>query len=139
MILLVSLDQARAHVRSDTTADDADLTGKIAGASAAVLTYLKTPAWADSSGLVPVDSSGVAFDVPDDVQMATLLLIGEFYRNRDADQNGPVDESYGFGFLPRPVVALLFPYRVPTIGIPDSDRRNSGWRWGWWRGDCGCW
>lgn len=116
MTMLVSLQEASDHLRRDTTDDDADLELKIKAASAAIITYLKTPSFADSSGEVPEDSNGVGIDIPDDVKIATLLLVGEFYRNRDGDQNGAVDQQfYGYGYLPRPVVALLYPYRVPTL------------------------
>lgn len=119
--MLVSLDQARAHLRSDTADDDGDLTLKIKAASRAVVTYLKDPSFADSSGGIPEDSSGIAIDVPEDVAIATLMLIGYFYKQRDEDST----KEYESGMLPRPVTALLFPYRVPTIGVPTRRRH-------WW-------
>ncbi len=129
-MMLVSLEEARAHIRSDTNDDEADLTLKIKGASAAVMTYIKVASWADSSGLVPVDSSGVAYDTPDDIKSACLLLIGEFYKNREGEQSQPVDGQYGYGFLSRAVLALLYPYRVPTVSMSGGARTDGDW---WYR------
>src|SRR5207245_838994 len=119
-MMLVTLEQASAQLRRDTTDDDADLTLKIKAASRAVVTYLKTPSFADSAGDVIEDSSGIAIDVPEDVQIATLLLVGYFYKQRDEDAG----KEFEAGALPRPVTALLYPYRTPTIGVPTSRRHH---------------
>lgn len=106
---LVNLDQAKAHLRVDHDEDDDDIQQKIEAASAAVVTYLKSGA--DSF----VDTSGeVIADVPQDVQFATLLLVGHFYKNREAQADDPVP-VFGYGYLPRGVMALLYPYRIPTL------------------------
>jgi hypothetical protein len=57
--------------------------------------------------LVPEDSAGIAIDVPEDIEVATLLLVGYFYKQRDEDANKEFDSNT----LPRPVKALLLPYR----------------------------
>lgn len=118
MVMLVSVEQASAHLRRDTVADDLDLIGKIMGASRAVLNYIGGGAdvFTDSAGEPIPDSSGVAMDVPDDIQIATLLLIGEFYKNREAKQEGVVNAQYGYGYLPQPVISLLMPYRSWSLG-----------------------
>ena len=121
-MMLVTLQRARDQVHSDITDDDAYVTLLIKAASKAVLTYLKTPSFAESSGLIPEDSAGIAIDVPEDVQIATLLLVGYFYKQRDEDAN----KEFEPGALPRPVTALLFPYRTPTVGIPT---RRHTWPW----------
>lgn len=113
-MMLVTLQQARDHLRSDTTADDNDLTLKIRGASRAVARYLKTAGMAsftDSAGDVMEDSAGEPIGVPEDVQDATLLLIGYLSRNRDGDE----ERAFQMGFLPAPVTALLYPLRDPTL------------------------
>lgn len=115
MVSLVSLEQARQHLRSDADADDADLELKIAAASRAVLTYLKPAGVArlmevDSSGDPVDDSSGVVADAPEDVQLATLLLVGVFYTDREGQEGG-----WTPGYLPPAVTALLYPYRDPTF------------------------
>lgn len=132
-MMLVSLQRASDHVRRDTTDDDNDLEGIVRAASAACVTYLKAPSFADSNGSIPQDSNGIALDVPEDVAFACLLLVGEWYRNRGADQDGAIDASFGYGYLPRPVVALLYPFRIPTVSIPTTCCRGWTW-WGWWTG-----
>ena len=47
------------------------------------------------------------------VMLATLLLVGDFYANREPKASDPVDAQYGYGYLPRAVVALLYPLRMP--------------------------
>jgi gp6-like head-tail connector protein len=117
MVMLVSVEQASAHLRRDTDADDLDLLGKIMGASAAILNYIGDGGgFTDSNGDVIADSNGIALDVPSDIQIACLLLIGEFYKNREAKQEGVVDASFGYGFLPQPVISLLMPYRSWSLG-----------------------
>lgn len=127
--LLVTLQQAKDHLRIDTTDGDTDITAKVRAASAAIVRYLKEPVfWTDSSGQIEIDSAGVAVDVPEDVQLATLLLVGYFDRQRDEDEAG----SYAEARLPQPVRALL-PERVPTIGITDAEyARAKARRHRWW-------
>lgn len=128
-MMLVTLAEASAHLRRDTSADDMDLTLKIRAASAAVLSYLKTTRYLyqpelDSTGMPVLDSNG--WPVPEldsdnvpavrsDIRAAALLLIGEFYKSREGEQEGAVDAQFGYGYLPRPVVALLTPYRDPAL------------------------
>ena len=107
-MMFVSLEQARAHVRSDDTADDADLELKVQAASAAVAGYIGDNAsFFNSAGVPSADSNGIALDIPEDVKIATLLLVGYFYKDRDNDAN----HEYETGYLPRPVTALLYQYR----------------------------
>jgi hypothetical protein len=117
MTLLVTLDQAKAHLHivEDDSQDD-DITLRIHAASAVVLDYLGDAAYTftDTSGEPLEDSSG-PLPVPYQVQMATLLMVGEFYRNREPATTDPVDAKYGYGYLPRSVIALLYPLRTPTI------------------------
>lgn len=112
---LVTLDQARKQCRiddydSDGGPDDDSLELYISAASRAVLNYLDGAAFLDSDGGV------IASDIPEDVQLATLYLVAEFFKNREAAQDGAIDAQYGYGFLPRPVVSLLYQYRAPVIG-----------------------
>lgn len=119
---LVTLAQARVQCRIDDVdsdgagPDDDALNLYIRAASSAILNYLDGAEFLDSDGVVPVDSDGNPDGVPDDVQLATLFMVGEFYKNREAEQDGAVDAQFGYGYLPRPVVALLYPYRSPVIG-----------------------
>lgn len=113
MVMLVSLQQARDHLRSDATDDDSDLTLKIHAASAAVLNYIRNGAdiFTDSSGEPILDSNGAPIGIPYEVQAATLLMIGYLYKDRDSDP----DKAYEYGYLPKPVMSLLYPHRVPSL------------------------
>lgn len=113
MVMLVSLDQAKQHLRVDTSDDDGDIALKIHAASGAVLNYIKSGPdnFLDSSGEVIVDSSDNPIGIPFEVQAATLLLVGYFYKDRDGDP----DKAYEMGYLPKPVTALLYPFRDPVI------------------------
>lgn len=102
--MIVTLAQAREHLQSTHNADDPDLTLKINAASEAVLTYLKL----DDEASIPARASYAA-------QQATLILVGEFYKNREGEQDGEIGEAFGYGYLPRPVVALLYPHRDPSM------------------------
>lgn len=115
-MMLVTLQEASEHLRRDTTDDDQDLTLKIRAASAAVRRYLKdvSPYERDSNGDVVVDSSGDP-EVLFEVRAAVLLLLGELYKNREGEQGGEIPTQWGYGYLPRPVVALLYPLRHPSM------------------------
>jgi hypothetical protein len=109
---LVSLTQAKDHLRIDSSAEDSYLGLMIRASSAAVLNYIRSGAdlFTDSAGDVYLDSAGDPIDVPEDVQAATLLLLGFMYRNRDENPDGAFER----GYLPMPVTALLYPYRDPV-------------------------
>lgn len=115
-MMLVTLQEASDHLRRDTTDDNADLELKIRAASAAVLRYLKdaSPYERDSNGDVVVDSNGDP-EVLFEVRAAVLLMLGELYKNREGEQGGEIPTQWGYGYLPRPVVALLYPLRHPSM------------------------
>lgn len=111
---LVTLAQARAHLRrdEDDTGADSDLQDKITGASEAVLQYLKSgaDAFLDTDGQVLEDNSGSPV-VPGAVRSAVLILVGYLDRARDDNPDG----AFEFNNLPKPVQALLYPLRTPTL------------------------
>ena len=121
MTMLVTLDEAKLHLRVDHDAEDEDITIKIEAASAAVLAYIE-----DSQYLF-LDTGGDELDLYDTstdqaahrarhlCRQATLLMVGEFYRNREPAATDVVPERFGYGYLPRAVVALLTPLRTPTL------------------------
>lgn len=108
MTLPVTLQQAKDHLRVDTDAEDGDIGGKLLAAQSAVLNYLKIATLdalaVGSPAVIPDNVDGV-------VAAATLLMVGYFYRDRDADDNHEWEQ----GYLPRPVTALLYPLRDPTV------------------------
>lgn len=107
MSMLVTVEQAAKHLRID---DDQieyerdDLTLKIHAASGVVLDYLEMAI--DDFG----DSDSDGREIPYQVQAATLLLIGDMHRYRDAGS-----PNYTEATLPSSVRALLYPLK--TWGI----------------------
>lgn len=111
MTMLITLAQAKEHLRIDADDGDADLELKIHAASGAVMNYLK------SSSPYQVDENGEPVMVDEapvpkfEVYAATCLMLG--YLNRDRDEDG--DHAYEQGYLPKPVTALLYPLRDPAL------------------------
>ncbi len=118
MTLLVSIDEARAHLNMDHDADDEIITLYIHAASAAVMDYIGDNRYdfVDTGGNLIADTNDPSDGlIPNVVRQATLLMVGDFYRNREPVATDAVDAKYGYGYLPRAVIALLYPLRDPTI------------------------
>ena len=121
MTSLISLDDAKRHLRIDHDLDDDDLVEMIEEASAAVLTYI-----GDAQYLF-LDTGGDELDLEDTstdqsalaarrlCRRAVKLLIGDWHANRAPTPADVVDARFGYGYLPRAVVAVLTPLRTPTI------------------------
>ncbi|MFS7244783.1 head-tail connector protein [Rahnella inusitata] len=107
MIELVTLEQAKLHLRVDEDYGDADLTLKIQGGSAAILSYTQ------GSRDKIVDAQGVLIEGEElrRVQTAMLVLLGYFYRNRGGEE----EEKLQQGELPFAVTMLIYDLRRPTI------------------------
>jgi len=101
MFNLVSIAEARSHLRIDEENEsDAAVLFFISSASSAVLKRIKAPRnAANAQDVWGVDA------VPDDVRMATLLVIGDLYDNRASGTANPFSDA---------VKALLDPYYFPT-------------------------
>lgn len=95
-----TLDEVKLGLRIDHDDDDAHLTILITGSSRMVAQYLKSAA--------PEDSSG---DVPEEIKIATIMLVGYLYANPDSDP----DKAFDPGYLPAPVQSILYPLRTPTL------------------------
>lgn len=95
MTPLVTLEQTKQALHVDGDDDDGRIAGFIDAATVAVVNYMK---------VIPAD-------VPADVQNAAIMLVGYFMRETDGDSDGAFDR----GYLPKPVTALLYPYRDPTL------------------------
>ncbi|WP_277971754.1 head-tail connector protein [Pantoea agglomerans] len=107
MIELVTLEQAKDHLRVDDDAGDSDLTLKIQSGSAAVLSYIQ-----GSRELVVDESGGLIEGEPlKRVQTALLVLLGYLDRNR----NGEDADKLAQGELPFSVTMLIYDLRRPTI------------------------
>lgn len=97
---LITVQDLKAQARIDTDAEDALLGVFVSAASASVLKYV-TDAQAD----VPEAT----------LKHACMALAAMMYRERDASNEYAVPAQYGYGYLPVAVVALLYPYRTPSL------------------------
>ena len=102
--MIVTVSDAHEQLAIAHNSDDTLLQNLIDAASEAVLTYLKVP----DEASIPVGATFAA-------RQATLMLVAEFYKNREGEQDGEVGQEFGYGYLPRPVVALLYPHRDPSL------------------------
>lgn len=111
MIALVSVEDVKARLRIETNDDDDNLESFIYAASKAVMNYLKGQA----DALLDLTSAGdlpSGAEVPQEIQMATTLLVGILYRNTDTDP----EKMFADGnTLPAPVAALLYQLRDPAL------------------------
>jgi hypothetical protein len=99
---LVTTDQARQRLRLDGDYAEADIELAVCGASEAVMQYLKRGANYDPDEDDPV---------PPQVQNAVILLAGMFIRDPDGVESA---SNWEAGYLPRPIVSLLYPLRDPA-------------------------
>lgn len=115
---IVTLEEAVRHLRIDDLDSDGDpdLELKMYAASQSVIKYLEDGAslFVDSNGDIVVDSEGESI-APYPIKAATLILLGYMYKNRDQNPNVLIGDGFDAGFLPKPVTALLYPYRTPVI------------------------
>ncbi len=124
---LITLAQAKAHVRVDHDVEDTQIEEFIEAASAAVVNYLKSGAdvFLNTLGFpeeVYNDASPpevIDYVIPPEVKAATKILVAELFKNREAKQDGEIGGAlgipHGYGYLPRAVVMLLFPLRDPAL------------------------
>lgn len=120
--MLVTIEEARHHLRIDGEDDDAWLEMMIPAVSQAVLLWLKDESRAyqpeiDSNGDVVVDSNGdeslVARPV---VRMAVLIELASQYRFREGEGVAQVPSHWGHGYtLSVGATALLTPLRRSTV------------------------
>lgn len=131
MVMLVTLEQAKDHLRVDTDDGDSDLTLKIHAASNAVLNYMGSSGvsyeylldtagdvFYDTSGdpVYLLDSAGEKVVLPE-IQAAVLIMLGVIYIDRDGQDfvEGGNSQSLGELTLPRTVKWLLDPLRRPRV------------------------
>lgn len=99
-----SLDELKTSLRilPTETEDNALLTMLLNAASKSVANYLKsaaTPLLAENA------------EIPPEVKVSTMMLVGYLYKNPDQDPEGYFER----GYLPPAVTALLYPLRDPSI------------------------
>ncbi|WP_188260865.1 head-tail connector protein [Azospirillum tabaci] len=99
---VVTLEEAKAHLRVDGTDDDADIDLKLAAAEDLAAQVLNRPVpWTNVDGdEVPVPAS---------VKAAILLILGDLYANREAS-------IVGTSHTVNPTVErLLWPHRKLSV------------------------
>jgi hypothetical protein len=107
--LIVSIGEGREWMRVDTAEGDTRTELCLSAASRAVTRYLKGNASVVLSIDSPPDSPpNDLSDIYEDVKLATLLLSQIFYDDER-------DQFTDLGQLPKPVTALLYPLRDPTM------------------------
>lgn len=109
MIELVTLEEVKAHLRIDYSDEvlDADLQGKIAAATAAILDFIQ------GSRELIVDDQGELIEGEPlaRVKTATLIMVGVLNRVR----NGEEETQYRQGYLPFSVTTLIYSLRSPSF------------------------
>jgi hypothetical protein len=108
---LVTMAQARDHLRNYYDAEENDIAIKITQASAIVLDYIKAP--------VPTQWDVVADNVPPVIQAAVLLTVGWLYEDRSGGLNpdatrAPIQQD-ALGYLPPSITDILHRYRDPAL------------------------
>ena len=99
---LATTEQARARLRLDDDFSEDDIELAIAGASEAVMAYLKRP----------VNYTEDTDPAPPQVVNAVLLLTGIFLRDPDGVE---ANDKWEQGYLPHAITALLYPLRDPAM------------------------
>lgn len=108
---LLTLDQAREHVRAQGVPDDADLQLKVNAACILAQEHVGRTIYPTQAELDAAVLAGTAGDTPpmvvnDLVRAAILLIVGHLYNNREDVTTGPAGVE-----LPQGSRSLLGPYR----------------------------
>lgn len=108
---IVTLDQAKAHLRVDLESidEDDDIELKLAAATQLAIAYLDRDVYATEQDLQQAQQDGTAGDLPlvatDLVRAAILLILGDLYINREDVVTGQAQQ------LPTGARACLRPLR----------------------------
>ncbi len=103
---IITLTEAKAHLRIDGTDEDLILTVYIGAAEKSASNFMNRNIYASSIGS---DVDGIVMD--DVIKAACLLILGHLFSNReDVVSGGSVSE------LPHGSKALLYPYRI-SVGM----------------------
>ena len=99
--MIVSLEEAKNHLRVQHDEEDALIEGLIQQAQTAAQDFCRV-------SFEPfVDDEGNEADVPGPVKLAVLLMVGYFYEHREAE------DGAGYRTMRRAFTTLLYPYRDP--------------------------
>lgn len=117
---LTTVTAVKNALKIDGSSEDTHLTLLVSAASQVVIDYLgarvitRTDENDEQETIYDIISSPQI--IPDWAEIATIILIGYWYRNIDADPDG----AFGTTVLPGPIKAILAPYRVPTTGLAEE-------------------
>ena len=99
--MIVSLEDAKAHLRVQHDEEDTLIEGLISQAQAAAEDFCRV-------SFEPfLDATGSETEVPGPVKLAVLLMVGYFYEHREAE------DGAGYRTMRRAFTTLLYPYRDP--------------------------
>lgn len=102
---LLDLTLVKSHLRVDTAQEDTIIEAYQGAAENIVVEYLDREVYAAGDSPEPDDEYAV--ELQPAITAAILLIIGDLYANRESDP-----KTSGDSVLPRPVRALLAPWRV---------------------------
>jgi hypothetical protein len=102
---LIEFDEAKTHLRLTGTNVDADLSTKVAAASAIVLNYLKIDFDASPFAWPWADEVDTPEEIPANVKAATLLVLGKIWWDREG-AGDPLSDA---------ARSLLHRYRDPAM------------------------
>lgn len=116
-MMLIDIATARMQIRSDDTYDDALVGSYILAVSNAIINYVNTADYIDSTGEIPVDSNDMPeVEIPNDWRLACMIEVARMYRFRENDSDDHIDPQFGYGYpFGKTAIGLLFPYRLPTV------------------------
>lgn len=115
---LLTLAQAREHLRTVDLEDDVDLQLKIDAATQLVCEYISDRQPADEDWIATIEGwDGVSYPstAPPVIVAAVLQQVAELYRFRGDDVEGDLPKSVEHGALSPLVARLLHRYRSPTL------------------------
>ena len=113
-VVLVTLEQAKSHLRVVSDFEDSDIQLKLNAATRMAIAYLDRDVYATQAELEAAVAAGVARPMPllvteDDMEMVRagiLLMLGDLYANREDTVTGTIATQ-----LPRGARACLNPLK----------------------------
>lgn len=109
MASLVTIDQAKRHLRIYHSDEDVDVGEKVSQSSDIIIDYIKRPdhGWSDATNGDPPTPS----NAPSLIQAAVLLQLGYLWENRG---DGEAEFVQADGYLPRAITSILHRFRDPA-------------------------
>lgn len=105
--MILTLDQAKAHLRVDTADQDTQVTLYMGAAEQAAVDFLNRAVYVDQAAMdAAADTTGVI--ATDAIRAAMLLIVGKLYAFRE----DVTIAQAGIAELPNGAAALLMPYRT---------------------------